>query len=52
VLVNDIAALGDADPASDKVPTATGYYWLGSLTPMRGPRQQGLVRAVRTLVIE
>ena len=52
VLVDDIAVLADASEDQDKVPTPTGYFWLGGMMAMRGPKQQGPVRAVRTLVIE
>jgi hypothetical protein len=51
-LINDIAALSDAPAEEDKVPTPTGFFWLGSVKPMTGPKQKGPVRAVRTLVVE
>jgi hypothetical protein len=52
VLVADIAALRGAPLENEKVPTPTGYFWLGNVRPMTGPKQQGPVRSVRTLVIE
>jgi hypothetical protein len=52
VLVADIAALADPDPDIEKGPTPSGLFWLGRVMQMTGPKQQGPVRAVRTLVVD
>ena len=46
--------LGGIEVARDRAAPGDreGYFWLGSVRPMTGPKQQGPVRSVRTLVIE
>ena len=43
--------LADADAQTEKVPTPTGYFWLGSVMPMTGPKQQGPVRVIVVAII-
>jgi len=51
-LLADLAALIGADETTERIPTPSGYFWLGAVLPMKGPRGETKVRSVRTLVID